>query len=212
MISDKNKSAEKSSHSWVLVVFLLIIFWPVGVYFLVKKLSTDKKATLSTGKSMIVWGWIIAGMGIISWPALIEDGFFSGTLGMLFFASAGFSLVYIGRRTARKASRYKKYINLIVNKRVKSIGTISSAISVPHDTAVNDIEEMINKGFFEDFYIDYSSDEIILLNKNDVEFNLNNEEVEMILVTCSGCGANNKVKKMQIDNCQYCGSLISAKQ
>ncbi|MBO1912689.1 hypothetical protein J4G37_48795, partial [Microvirga sp. 3-52] len=102
---------------------------------------------------MTIWGWIIAAMGVISWTSLMEDGFIDGTLGMLFFVFLGLTLVYLGKKSSINADKYKKYIDIIVNKRVRSIATISSAIPVSHDIAIKDIQEMIHKGFFEDAYI-----------------------------------------------------------
>ena len=197
------------THSWPLVIFLLIIFWPVGVYFLIRKLSGDKKASLSSGRKMTIWGWVIAGMGVISWTSLIEDGFIDGTLGMLFFVFLGLTLVYLGRKSSINAAKYKKYIDIIVNKKVRSIPTISSAIPVSHDMANKDIQEMIHKGFFEDAYIDYNQDEIVFSTEDVVDERVKNHKVEMIVVSCNGCGANSKVEKGQVEECQYCGSLIS---
>ncbi len=157
----------------------------------------------------MIWGWIIAVMGVFSWTSLMEDGVISGTLGMLFYVSLGLTLVYFGKKSSIRAIQYKKYIDIIVNKRVRSIATISSAIPVSHDIAIKDIQEMINKGFFEDAYINYHRDEIVFANEAEVEGRVKNHKVEMIAVPCNGCGANNKVEKGQVDNCQYCGSLVS---
>ncbi|MCZ2256941.1 hypothetical protein [Sporosarcina sp. G11-34] len=209
MTLDNSKPIKTVTHTWLLVIILLIIFWPVGVYFLVRKLSADKKASLSSGKGMIIWGWVIAGMGIVSWTTLIEDGFFSGTLGTLFFVGAGLSLVYIGKRTSLNAVKYKKYINMIINKNMKSIATIASAIPVSHDMAIKDIQEMIDKGFFDNAYINYDLDEIALSDADGFHTKVKNHNVAMVVVSCNGCGANNKVEKLEIDSCQYCGSPIS---
>lgn len=195
-------------HSWALVIFLLIIFWPVGVYFLIRKLSGDKKASLSSGRKMAIWGWIIAGMGIISWTSLMEDGFIDGTLGMLFFVSLGLILVYLGKKSLIIATKYKKYIDLIVNRRLRSIAAISSAIPVSHDSAIKDIKEMIDKGFFEDAYINYNLDEIVFSEEDEADERVKKHRVDMIVVPCNGCGANNKVEKGRVEHCQYCGSLI----
>ena len=197
------------THSWSLVIFLLIIFWPVGVYFLIRKLSGDKKASLSSGRKMMIWGWVIVGMGVISWTSLMEDGIIDGTLGMLFFVFLGLTLVYLGKKSSINAAKYKKYIDLIVNRKVRSIPTISSAIPVSHDIAIKDIQEMIHKGFFEDAYINYNQDEIVFSTEDLVDERVKNHKVEMIVVSCNGCGANSKVEKGQVEKCQYCGSLIS---
>lgn len=205
---------KNGSPPWGLVIFLLFIFWPVGVFFLVKKLSTDKKASLSSGRTMMIWGWIIAGGGIISWTSMIQDGFWDGTLGTLFFVSAGLVLVYIGKRSSVRAAKYKHYIDIIINKRMRSIATIASSIPVPHEEAITDIQEMIKKGFFEDAYINHNQDEIVLLNSDELNTQVHphlvaSHKAEMIVAACNGCGANNKVVKGAVENCQYCGSLIS---
>ena len=158
---------------------------------------------------MTIWGWVIAGMGIISWTSLMEDGIIDGTLGMLFFVSLGLILIYLGKKSLIIATKYKKYIDLIVNRRLRSIATISSAIPVSHDSAIKDIQEMIDKGFFEDAYINYNLDEIVFSKEDEVDERVKNHKVEMIVVPCNGCGANNKVEKGQVEECQYCGSLIS---
>ncbi|AOV07128.1 hypothetical protein [Sporosarcina ureilytica] len=207
-----SKTDEKSgSHSWPLIIFLLIIFWPVGVFFLVRKLRTDKKASLSSGRKMMIWGWIIVGGGLISSGALMEDGWVSGIFGTLFYVAAGLALIYFGKKSSIRAEKYKKYIDLIVNKKLRSIGTIASAIPTASNVAISDIEDMIKKGFFEDAYINYSADEIVLITDEvqDQNLSITNQKVKMNVIPCNGCGANNKVVKGQVGNCQYCGSLIS---
>jgi hypothetical protein len=115
------------------------------------------------------------------------------------------------RYDSLRAAKYKHYIDIIVNKRVRSIPvpTISSAIPVSHDIAIKDIQEMINKGFFEDAYINYNRDEIVFSTEYEVDGSVRNYKLEMIVVPCNGCGANNQVEKGQVEKCLYCWSLIS---
>lgn len=198
-----------SSPSWALVIFLLIIFWPIGLFFLVKKLSADRQASLSSGKKMMIWGWIIVGVGVLSWGSLLEDGFFSGTFGMLFFIILGLVLVRMGKKSSVNAMKYKQYIDLIVNKRLRSIRAISSAMPVAHDVAIQDIQEMIRKGYFENAYINFNADEVVFIDAQEQALaSVPNNRVEMRLVPCHGCGANNKVAKGEVGQCQYCSSLI----
>lgn len=68
---------------------------------------------------------------------------------------------------------------------------------------------MIEKGFFENAYINYDLDEITLLNTGVVDSKIMNHKVEMLVVTCNGCGANNQVERQEVKSCQYCGSFIS---
>ncbi|MCZ2257753.1 hypothetical protein [Sporosarcina sp. G11-34] len=213
MITNYNKSikTEKKtgSYSWPLIIFMLIIFWPVGVFFLVSRLRVDKKSSLSLGRKMTIWGWVIVGMGVISWPTSIAGGFFSGTFRTMFFISAGLALVYIGKKSSVNAVKYKKYISMIINNNIRSIATLASAIPVSYDTAMEDLQKMIGKGFFEDAYINFNAGEIVLSKDAIANSKVSNHKVEMIVVTCTGCGANNKIEKGGVGACQYCGSLIS---
>lgn len=209
-----NKTVKNAgSPSWALIIFLLILFWPIGLFFLVRKLSVDRQASLSSGKKMTIWGWVIVGVGIMSWGSLMEDGFFSGTFGMLFFVILGLVLVRMGKKSSVNAVKYKKYIDLIVNKRLRSIRAISSAMPVSHDVAIQDVQEMISKGYFDNAYIDFNADEVVFIDVEETRMHqplnaMGNGKVEMRLVPCNGCGANNKVPKGEVGKCQYCGSLI----
>lgn len=95
-----------------------------------------------------------------------------------------------------------------MNKNLISIGTIASAIPTTSNVAISDIEEMIKKGFFGDAYINYTADEIVLITDEVQNYSTIGQKVEMNIITCNGCSANNKVVKGQVGNCQYCGSLI----
>ncbi|WP_438318709.1 hypothetical protein [Sporosarcina sp. FA9] len=205
---------KSESHSWGLVIFLLIIFWPVGLFFLVRKMSIDRQASLSSGRKMTIWGWVIISIGLMFWLSTIEDGFFSGTFGMLFFVIAGVALVRVGKKATINAVKHKKYIDLIVNKSLRSISSIASAIPVTHDIAIIDIQEMIKKGYFDNIYINFNTDEVVFIQADSVNNNsainsFSDRKIEMQLVSCNGCGANNKVETGEVGQCLYCGSLIS---
>lgn len=205
-----NNPTNKTSPSWVLVIFLLFIFWPVGIFFLVKKLSADKQASLTSGKKTIVWGWIIFTIGALGSCGIIDQRSMDGATGTLFFVFAGLALVFVGRTSAKKAVKFKKYIKLIVNEGLRSIPTIAAAIPSTHAEATQDIQEMIKKGFFMDAYINFSTDKLVFIREEEKETTLqSNMLTNQLVVSCGGCGANNKVANGQVAECQYCGSLIS---
>lgn len=158
---------------------------------------------------MIVLGWIIFTLGALASCGMMNQRSFDGASSTLFLVFAGLALVFVGRISSRKAVKYKKYINLIVNQGLRSIAPISSAIPATHDQAIQDIQEMIKKGFFKEAYIDFGTDKIVF-TREVVETHFQNESmVNQLIATCNGCGADNKVIKGQVTDCQYCGSLIS---
>lgn len=204
---DNSTPTNKKSPSWLLVIFLLFIFWPVGIFFLVKKLSADKQASLTSGKKTVVWGWIIFSIGALGSCGMLDQRTLDGASGTLFFVFAGLALVFVGKMSAKKAVKFKKYIKLIVNEGLRSIPSIAAAIPATADEATEDIQEMIKKGFFMDAYINFSTNKLVFIREeNQVESNLMTSQ---LIVSCNGCGANNKVASGQVSKCQYCGSLIS---
>lgn len=206
----ENEQRKRKSHSWGLVIFLLIIFWPVGIFFLIRKLSIDKKASLTAGRKMTMWGWVVFSLGILASCTIIEERSFEGSSTTFFMILAGVALVIIGRRSSIKAIKYKKYIDMIVNQGMRSIATISSAIPVSPEQAIADIQEIIKKGFFQNAYIDFSKNQIIFMGEDTRdEYVQRNSMINQQVVPCVGCGANNKVAKGMVSECQYCGSLIS---
>lgn len=200
----------KKSPSWLLVIILLILFWPVGIFFLVRKLSVDKKASLNSGKKMIVWGWIIFSLGALGSCGMMDQRSFQGGSGTIFMLFAGLALVFVGRIASKNAGKYKKYINMIVNQGMRSISRIADAIPTSSEQAIQDIQDMIKKGFFKEAYINFSTNKIVFTLEEVQQKSFQSESTtNQIVVTCNGCGANNKVGRGQVGECQYCGSLIS---
>lgn len=164
----------KSSPSWGVVIFLLIIFWPVGLYLLFKKISTGD--TLGEGKVLRVVGWLFIVLAIIyislseSNLVVSENGeSIESTIEVLrgvgsFFFIGGGVMLFMARSKRTKTNRYRKYIAIVENNRVRQIDSIASAFPTTYEKAHNDLIEMINKGFFEGAYIDESKREIIFAN------------------------------------------------
>jgi hypothetical protein len=182
---------KKSSPSWGVVIFLLIVFWPVGLYFLFNKLSSDRVTTIgSGGKVLKVVGWVFIIMAVVyivlgsSGEGITKSGETKGSetessdvnssekisteliaLGA-FFGVGGVLMLVSAKRKQIKSDRYRKYIAIVTNNRERQIDNIASAIPTTYDKAHNELQEMISKGFFEDAYIDESKREIIFTNRD----------------------------------------------
>ena len=164
----------KNSPSWGVVIFLLIIFWPVGLYLLFKKISTGD--TLGEGKVLRVLGWMFIVIAIVyfflsesnlvvSENAESVESAIEALRGVgSFFFIGGVIMLIMAKRKRKKANRYRKYITIVENNRVRQIDSIASAFPTTYEKAHDDLQEMINKGFLEDAYIDESKREIILVN------------------------------------------------
>ncbi|MBQ4568638.1 MAG: hypothetical protein IJA62_01055 [Ruminococcus sp.] len=201
---------DNSSYSWSLVIIALIVFWPVGLFLLFKKFSDDKKATLgASGKVMKIVGIsliIFVAIGLIGFgSSLAENGYRSddtyGIVGVVFFAAGGVALLYKGNKVTKEAEQIRRYISVIVNGNVRKLSAIASATGKPYDVVYRDINNLINKGYLHNAYIDESSKKIVMPEDKYVK-----EETPRI-VNCACCGANNTVYG-DLGQCEYCGSPL----
>ena len=199
-------------YSWPVIILALCIFWPVGIFLIIKRVSVDKKTAMGAGKligGIGIASYCIAGIGFL---ACLSDGFGADDIGMiLFFGIAGFALQIVSQKIKREAEDVKKYLSVIVNGNERQIDVIASSMGKSYDVAKNDIQKMINKGYLKNAYINEGTREIILPNNNIQEQNgtVGNDAANVAtkIVACPCCGANNTIVG-DMGECEYCGSPL----
>lgn len=203
------KSKQKST-SWGWIIFWFVIFWPVGIFLLLKKLNSDKTATLEKGKTVTIISYVLIGFGVIYFlMAITED------IGMmmpaLLFGGGGVWVNQIARKMKRSGERYKKYINLIVNHSQTNIDYIASTLELPYETVTQDLHKMIDLGYFADAYINSANREIILPQAGEPQPSQQTPDIQkqVSIITCNRCGAHNKVFE-QFNECEYCNSPLQS--
>lgn len=200
-------------YSWPVIILALCIFWPVGIFLIIKRVSVDKKTAMGAGKligGIGIASYCIAGIGFI---ACLSDGFGSDDIGMiLFFGIAGFVLQKVSQKIKREAEDVKKYLSVIVNGNERQIDVIASSMGKSYDVAKNDIQKMISKGYLKNAYINEGTREVVLPNNNIQEqvgtmTNTTANNVTTKIVACPCCGANNTIMG-DMGECEYCGSPL----
>lgn len=200
-------------YSWPVIILALCFFWPIGILLLMKRVSVDKKAAMSVGR-------LIGGIGIASYIiaavmfiACLSDGFGSDDIGIiLFFGIAGFALRKVSRKVKKDAENVKKYLSVIVNGNERQIDAIASSMGKTYDTAKNDIQKMIDKGYLKNAYINEGTREVVLPNNNvqgqvGTAANTTANNITPRIVSCPCCGANNTIIG-DMGECEYCGSPL----
>ena len=118
-------------YSWPTIIIALCVFWPVGVYLIIKRVSVDKKTAMGAGKligGIGIASYCIAGIGFI---ACLSDGFGSDDIGLiLFFGIAGFVLQKVSNKIKKDAEDVKKYLSVIINGNERQIDVIASSMAV----------------------------------------------------------------------------------
>ena len=208
---------EQKGTKWGWIVFWLIFFWPAGLLLLFKKLATDKSAMMSgrTGALSVI-GWILIIFGALIAIATMSalEGLSGIAVFFLIWVAGGVLLLRKASKTKRTAAKFKKYIEIVVNQNVRSIDNVASAVGLPYDVAVKDLQDMINIGYLKDAYIDHGSREISLRQHVSTVYaqatGAHQAAPQMTAARCHGCGANNVTVVGGVSECEYCGTPINA--
>lgn len=213
---------KKKTFSWKYVIVLTIFIWPIGLYFLVKKLITDKTAAIKgttafkyVGIGLFIFGLLgtlVSLTGQLTQtvngqeaPATLEYTILSTCL-ILIFMVGGVVVWIKANKFSRQGILFKQYINMIINSHITSIKDISSKMRKQVDDVCIDLEIMIQRDIFQGANIDYSNYQIVLteLNTNS----LTDKPIKRKNITCSSCGAQNEVIIKKESRCEYCGTIL----
>lgn len=206
---------------WVIV--WLIIFWPVGLYILIKRVGADKTELFKGGKTLTTASYVLAGLAVLMLLAAFvpenaetsngeETSAGSAVAIAVIFGAGAAVLNWYARGLLARAERYRTYITMVVNQQQTSVDNIAAAVGVSYDTATKDLQRMINLDYFTGAHLDTNQREVVLATPLQApvfsSFSAASPEPAKI-VPCSGCGANNRVTAGQAAECEYCGSPLS---
>lgn len=209
----------KAIYSWPAIILAFILFWPVGIFLLVKRLKVDKKGATGAGKTLNIIGYISFGLALLGTSVCISDGFESSDISaIIFLLSVGAVMCSIARKLKKNAEKTRNYMQIIVNGSETRLDYIANAMNIPYDTVVKDLKQMIDTGYFRNGYVDTVSRKLVLPNrKNSVEIESHYQEQAYITtpvaykqtktVTCKCCGAKNVIET-DVGECEYCGSPL----
>ncbi len=201
-------------YSWPVIILALCFFWPVGIFLIIKRVSTDRKTAMGAGEligGLGIASYCIAALGLL---VCISDGFAGEDVVMiLFFGAAGFALRKVAKKIKTEAENVKQYLSIIVNGNVRQLDTIASTTGKSYDVVHKDVKKMIDKDYLKNAYIDEGMREVVLPNsapapQNNVNVaTANAVPVQSKIVACSCCGANNTIYG-DMGECEYCGSPL----
>lgn len=212
----------KRTSGWVVFAWF-ILFFPVGIYFLHRRLTEDRTESLRNSKIVNVLGWILVSMGALYISLLFatenDTGEFSSVVNAFIFLGVifiipGLRVLYGAKKMKQKGMRYNRYYH-IINGRISSIAEIARSAAVPPKIALTEIQDMIDCGFIPGAYIDLNHQEILLpgSSRNNIHSgNLNQankKEKRKKAINCPNCGANGVVTEGTATECEYCGTPLA---
>lgn len=217
----KENSKIKGLYSWPVIILALIIFWPVGLFLIIKRFSVDKKAAISAdSKGLKGLGIGLAIFGAIGFLGCISDPEATGgAVVAFFFIIGGAALVKKAKKLNKEVESTKQYLAIIVNGNVRQLDSIAAATGKSYDVVKAEVQKMINNGYLKNVYINENTREVVLpvsapaapdapVFTNPLQPAAAPSQPQSRIVSCPCCGANNTIYGAS-GECEYCGSLIN---
>lgn len=202
------------SSSWSVIIIVFLVFWPVGIYLLIKKLSSDKAASMRNSKIFMVLGGFFVFASIVMIGELLggSTDVSTGVFGFFFYLIGGVFLIMASFKLKKEGEQYRRLIDIVINQEQHTIENISSQMGFSYDQTVEALQKMIDKGYFAGAFIDYGNHEIVLQRKaSNLQQTMDIGQpaaYKQKAIKCLNCGGNNVINVGQVCECEYCGSPI----
>ena len=214
MYNNNNDKVTSFLYSWPAIIIAFFFFWPIGFVLLIKRFSADKTAAMRSSSAVLkVLGIIMVVFGVIGLAANIENIDAMTCVMVAFFVGGGVLLLRKSSKIKKEGNEIRKYISVIVNHNVRDIDSISKAMGKTYEKARADVQNLIDKGFLKNAYIDEQIKQVVLASDN-VTNNAVSQAQEQAradlrprVVTCKCCGAINTITG-PVGQCEYCDSPI----
>jgi len=158
-------SKKGSDGDWIGIVICLWFFWPLGLFLLYRKLTSDKNALTSRKKIELIGG-ALAIWGLYQLSRILGNFDAGNLIKSLFFLVGGCAIVGTGLWTRARDNLYRKYKAIIGSHSAMSIESIARAIPTGIHKACRDIQSMIDRGLLgEDAYIDMGQRRLVVDGK-----------------------------------------------
>lgn len=104
---------------------------------------------------------------------------------------------------SKSYSRKQKYLIMIESDGITNIDEIASTLGVNHNTALQEIRQMIDKGVLGNAYLNEAERKIVIRKNEGAQ--------SVVSVICKSCGATNKINSGSAAVCEYCGAGLDVK-
>lgn len=191
---------QKWYHQTFVIVAAFLIFWPVGIYFLVSRNNATKQGMFTGGlnfKQSVTISMILFAIALF---CLFNEDTRSAAV---IYIIGGVAMLIYGKNNEKKIARYRKYIELIINNNISSIDTIASVCGISYETCRSELTTLISKGVLKNATISDTTHTINFTKK------IMASTEQAVMVTCSGCGASVAIPKGTRCECDYCGNTLN---
>ncbi len=196
----QNKQVERP---WWAIISMLFFLFPVGVLFLIKKVSEEKREILKNGRMLIIFGAISAFFGVLGMALTVyavatgDEGaaplFGVPALALLLFGAA---IIIWGVMLRRKGMEYNRYLRFLLLSSERSIPSIAQVMGVNTMRALEMLEMLVDYQYIRGMYVDHG--ELMLKSKETAKF----------AIRCKHCGGTSILEAGKPVVCEYCGAAL----
>ena len=191
---------EEKTASWLTIFFWLILLFPIGIFYLLKKLTVEKVKYYAHGVRLLVMGFFIVAVSAIfifwrvsmvypDWWQMLQNGAFP----FIYFL-IGIGCIVTGIILRKKGATYEKYMVLIEEYHITNLDKLKSELHITYAKVTSQLEKLIEIGFLSECYIYHRDRELIVPSLS-----------KKIAVRCITCGATTVLYSNEEPICAYCG-------
>lgn len=208
--------------SWPVIIIAFLFFWPAAIVLIYLRTQSTKGgafAAASNKKVYMILGGILILFGLTRFKSSIPMA--------LFMIVGGAAIIYYANTLAKKASRNKSYIDLLVNQGETSIDKVANMLNVRYDVALKELKTMKSLGILKGATIDEQSRSVSITRVQNAAGEISgmvnsvtgaligsastaaaSGAVETVEGACPGCGAKYTGPKGSTVTCSYCDATF----
>ena len=208
--------------SWPVIIIAFLFFWPAAIVLIYLRTQSGKGgafAAAANKKVYMILGGILIVFGLTRFKSSIPMA--------LFMIVGGAAMIYYANTLAKKASRNKSYIDLLVNQGETSIDKVANMLNVKYDVALKELKTMKSLGILKGATIDEQSRSVSITRVQNVAGEISgmvnsvtgalignastaaaSTASETVEGACPGCGAKYTGAKGSTVTCSYCDATF----
>lgn len=189
---------------WWRIFVCVLVFFPIGIYYLIRKLMYEKVHCYEHGIRLLVMGgglmltmtpflvWILTGETL----DIREIVLLASIPGIYFLMGIAFMITGILLR--KQGAVYEKYLILILNYHVTNLDVLKNQLHTTYSEVSKQLKKMIELDLLEDSYIYHKDRELIVPGIS-----------KKIALRCRSCSATTVLYTNEEQVCAYCGGELS---
>lgn len=190
-------SRSVSNQSWSQVIGFMVVLFPVGIYYMIRKIHSERDRYYHNGVKLILIGSVFSILTIPGVIFYLANDVAPVALLPGIYLLTGLIMIIIGVIILKIGKTEVEVMKIITNDCITNLDSISSRIKRSYSDVVNTIEDLIDSGELSGTYIYHHDREVIVPGIS-----------KKVAHKCNNCGGTTVYYSNEITYCEYCGSKI----